>query len=146
MVGLSSRSCVTMTSQTTVSEPEPQSDKASFCWSEPPPREAGPGLDLFLLLERDGGHQSRNQSQKVRGRKRGEALTLVGDNTETLTMDVRCAGRGPASRSHCHDNSSHSTHRQKPLTDFITLCWSLTPGSGFTHLFGSKLSEIISQK
>ena len=37
--------------------------------------EAGPGLDLFLLLERDGGHLSRSQSQKVRaGRKRREAL------------------------------------------------------------------------
>ena len=54
--------------------------KASFCCSQRT-EEAGSGLDLFLLLERDGGNLSRSRSQEKAATGGGSGSGLV-----TLTL------------------------------------------------------------
>ena len=56
--------------------------KASFCCSQRT-EEAGSGLDLFLLLERDGGHLSRSRSQSQE-----KAATGGGSGSGLVTLTL----------------------------------------------------------
>ena len=91
-----------------------------------------PGLDLFLLLERDGG-VSAGAGARVRKSEPGESggrLWLRLGDTHTLTMDDemwgREGGRGPLPLR--QKPGPLSTRRQKPPIATIIPVWSLTPG------------------